>query len=56
MEYPRLMDTTFIDHCIENHITPRWDCDVDNEASIQLAQKMGFENPQKYSIFVQKRM
>lgn len=46
----------FIDHCIENNVTPCWNCDVNNQASIQLAYKMGFENPQKYSIFVNKKL
>ncbi|PFG79139.1 GNAT acetyltransferase [Bacillus sp. YF23] len=43
---------TFIDHCLENNIMPRWDCDILNESSIKLAQKLGFGNPVKYSIFV----
>ncbi|MBU8878233.1 GNAT family N-acetyltransferase [Bacillus sp. FJAT-29790] len=43
---------TFIDHCLENNITPRWDCDIINKSSIKLAEKLGFGNPMKYSIFV----
>jgi RimJ/RimL family protein N-acetyltransferase len=43
---------TFIDHCLENDIMPRWDCDILNKSSKKLAEKLGFENPVKYSIFV----
>ncbi|OCA90626.1 hypothetical protein A8F94_01740 [Bacillus sp. FJAT-27225] len=44
----------FIIHCIEEKIQPRWDCDIDNIASIKLAEKLGFGNPQKYSLYVRK--
>ena len=43
---------TFIDHCLENDIIPRWDCDILNKSSIKLAGKSGFGNPVQYSIFV----
>ncbi|MFE4894238.1 GNAT family N-acetyltransferase [Peribacillus butanolivorans] len=43
---------TFIDHCLENDIMPRWDCDILNKSSIKLAGKSGFGNPVQYSIFV----
>ncbi|KIV53083.1 GNAT family N-acetyltransferase [Aneurinibacillus migulanus] len=43
---------TFIDHCLENDIMPRWDCDILNKSSIKLAEKLGFGTPVKYSIFV----
>lgn len=42
----------FILKCIEDQKTPRWDCDVNNIASIKLAEKLGFENPIQYSVFV----
>lgn len=42
---------SFINHCIEKNITPRWDCSVDNPASISMANTMGFENPTRYSVF-----
>jgi RimJ/RimL family protein N-acetyltransferase len=42
----------FINHCLENDLLPRWDCDVLNTSSIKLAEKLGFGNPVKYSIFV----
>ncbi|MGE7090576.1 GNAT family N-acetyltransferase [Lysinibacillus sp. NPDC048646] len=42
----------FINHCLENGIKPRWDCDISNASSIRLAEKLGFDNPSEYSIFV----
>lgn len=41
----------FIDECLANHITPRWDCNVDNAASIKLGKKLGFEKPKLYCVF-----
>ncbi|OMC83306.1 GNAT family N-acetyltransferase [Viridibacillus sp. FSL H8-0123] len=42
----------FINHCLENNIMPHWDCDILNNASIKLAGKLGFRQPNKYSIFI----
>lgn len=42
----------FINHCLENGIQPRWDCDISNASSIRLAEKLGFDNPSEYSIFI----
>ena len=42
----------FITECVERELTPRWDCDIHNTASIRLAGKLGFGNPAQYSIFV----
>lgn len=42
----------FIDHSLENNIIPSWDCDVSNNSSIKLAEKLGFDNPLEYAIFV----
>ncbi|QPA32140.1 GNAT family N-acetyltransferase [Thermaerobacillus caldiproteolyticus] len=44
----------FIDHCLKNDFIPRWDCDVNNLASIKLAKKLGFDTPTEYSIFVRR--
>jgi RimJ/RimL family protein N-acetyltransferase len=44
----------FINHCLQNGFIPRWDCDVNNFASIKLAEKLGFDNPTEYSVFVRK--
>lgn len=42
----------FIKDCLENSIVPKWDCDVANRPSIQVAEKLGFVNPRQYSIFI----
>ncbi|MGE7907565.1 GNAT family N-acetyltransferase [Peribacillus sp. NPDC094092] len=44
----------FIEHCIERNLEPNWDCDVNNFASIKLAERLGFENPMEYSVFVRR--
>ncbi|QYF83811.1 GNAT family N-acetyltransferase [Brevibacterium sp. PAMC21349] len=44
----------FIEHCIERNLKPNWDCDVNNFASIKLAERLGFENPIEYSVFVRR--
>ncbi|KFN02984.1 GNAT family N-acetyltransferase [Bacillus clarus] len=48
--------TYFIEHCIQNHITPCWDCNIDNISSQKLASKLGFFNPVEYVLFVRKKM
>ncbi|PEA18563.1 GNAT family N-acetyltransferase [Bacillus cereus] len=47
--------TRFIEHCMQNDITPCWDCYVDNIPSQKLASKLSFHNPIEYSLFVRKR-
>lgn len=44
----------FIDHCLAQNITPHWDCDVRNTASIVLAEKIGFTTRKPYAIYVRK--
>jgi len=44
----------FIDYCLSENIQPCWDCDVDNHASINLASKLGFINPEKYDVYTIK--
>ncbi|PGK38927.1 GNAT family N-acetyltransferase [Bacillus anthracis] len=46
--------TRFIEHCMQNGITPCWDCNVDNIPSQKLANKLSFHNPVEYSLFVRK--
>ena len=41
----------FIDYCLSKNIQPRWDCDINNGASIKLASKLGFYNPLKYAVY-----
>ena len=47
-----IIATSFIEYCLKNSIIPKWDCDVTNESSINLAGKLGFVKPVEYSIFV----
>lgn len=44
----------FILESLERQITPRWDCDLRNTASFQLAQKLNFAAPETYSLYVRK--
>lgn len=48
--------TRFMEHCMQNDITPCWDCNVDNISSQKLANKLSFHNPIEYSLFVRKKM
>ncbi|WP_042457062.1 GNAT family N-acetyltransferase [Neobacillus dielmonensis] len=45
----------FIDYCLKKNIAPIWNCDVNNLPSIKLAEKLGFEHPSTYSIFVKRQ-
>jgi RimJ/RimL family protein N-acetyltransferase len=54
MGLARNVAVIFIEHCIEKNMKPKWDCDVNNLASIKLAEKLGFENPIEYSVFVRR--
>ncbi|ACK88072.1 MULTISPECIES: GNAT family N-acetyltransferase [Bacillus cereus group] len=47
--------TRFMEHCMQNDITPCWDCYVDNISSQKLANKLSFHNPIEYSLFVRKK-
>ncbi|MFE9081440.1 GNAT family N-acetyltransferase [Bacillus mobilis] len=47
--------TRFIEHCMQNDITPCWDCYVDNIPSQKLARKLSFHNPIEYRLFVRKK-
>ncbi|MGE7883303.1 GNAT family N-acetyltransferase [Bacillus sp. NPDC094077] len=47
--------TRFIEHCIQNDITPCWDCNADNIPSQKLASKLSFHNPIEYSLFARKK-
>ena len=47
--------TRFIKHCMQNDITPCWDCYVDNISSQKLASKLSFHHPVEYSLFVRKK-
>lgn len=45
----------FIEHCMQNDITPCWDCNVANIPSQKLASKLSFYNPIEYRLFVRKK-
>lgn len=47
--------TRFIEHCMQNDITPCWDCYVDNILSQKLASKLSFNHPIEYRLFVRKK-
>ncbi|MBE7095807.1 GNAT family N-acetyltransferase [Bacillus cereus] len=47
--------TRFIEHCMQNDITPCWDCYVDNIPSQKLASKLSFNHPIEYRLFVRKK-
>lgn len=40
----------FIKHCLKNNIKPVWDCDNGNEASKNLATKLGFRSVEIYKM------
>lgn len=44
----------FIKHCLKQKLTPRWDCDFNNESSKHLAKKLGFHTPKTYTVFARK--
>jgi GNAT superfamily N-acetyltransferase len=39
----------FVQDCLENQITPYWDCMEINEPSVSVAEKLGFRNKLNYS-------
>ncbi|WP_236712670.1 GNAT family N-acetyltransferase [Peribacillus muralis] len=45
----------FIEQCLKHKMIPRWDCNVENLASMKLAGRLGFSEPSIYSIFVKNR-
>lgn len=46
----------FIDYCLSHNIHPRWDCDVDNVTSINLGNKLGFNNRQKHAVYIKSSL
>ncbi|KYG39325.1 GNAT family N-acetyltransferase [Bacillus gaemokensis] len=52
----RLVATYFIEHCIQNGVTPCWDCNMDNMPSQRLASKLGFDQPVEYTLYVRKKV
>jgi RimJ/RimL family protein N-acetyltransferase len=40
-----------IQHCLDSRLSPQWSCLVDNVASIRLAQSLGYELGEEYTVF-----
>ncbi|MBM7633139.1 GNAT family N-acetyltransferase [Geomicrobium sediminis] len=41
----------FVKECRKQNITPMWDCDEGNEASMQLAKRLGFSEVNRYHLY-----
>ncbi|MFP3340483.1 GNAT family N-acetyltransferase, partial [Micrococcus sp. SIMBA_131] len=39
---------SFVQECLENHLTPYWDCMEINHPSVSIAENLGFENTLNY--------
>ncbi|MDX8342249.1 GNAT family N-acetyltransferase [Rossellomorea sp. YZS02] len=39
---------SFVRECLENHLTPYWDCMEINHPSVSIAENLGFENTMNY--------
>ena len=46
------MASAFVEHCLSVNIQPHWDASANNEASLRVAKKVGFNEIQKYSVFL----
>ncbi|WP_052361790.1 GNAT family N-acetyltransferase [Geomicrobium sp. JCM 19038] len=44
----------YVRECRKRKITPVWDCDEVNEASMQLANKLGFSEVSRYHLYYKK--
>jgi len=49
--YATLMAAACVGHCVEKGLTPHWHCWEDNRPSIAVAEKVGFENPTRYTVY-----
>ena len=49
--YATIVARALIEEATQREITPSWECDTHNEASIALAEKLGFERQSEYSRF-----
>ena len=45
------MASAFVEYSLSVNIQPHWDASANNEASIRVAKKVGFEKIQDYSVF-----
>ncbi|WP_052366557.1 GNAT family N-acetyltransferase [Geomicrobium sp. JCM 19055] len=46
----------FVTECRKRNITPIWDCDEANVASMQLANKLGFSEVNRYHLYYKKNL
>jgi tetratricopeptide (TPR) repeat protein len=46
------MTSAFVEHCLSVNIQPHWDASGNNEASLRVAEKVGFNEIQEYSVFL----
>ena len=42
---------TFIEHCLKHDLIPSWDCWANNQPSVALAEKLGFERRVEVQVF-----
>jgi RimJ/RimL family protein N-acetyltransferase len=40
-----------VDHCLAHQLVPEWHCDVENEPSVAVAGKVGFEPVGEYAVY-----
>jgi RimJ/RimL family protein N-acetyltransferase len=46
------MASAFVEHCLSVNIQAHWDASANNKASLRVAKKVGFNEIQKYSLFL----
>ncbi|MFX1508121.1 MAG: GNAT family N-acetyltransferase, partial [Promethearchaeota archaeon] len=46
------MACAFVEHCLSVNIQPHWDASANNEASIRVAKRVGFNEIQEYYVFL----
>jgi len=49
--YATLTAAACVEHCVEHGLTPHWHCWEDNAPSIRVAEKVGFERPERYTVY-----
>ena len=49
--YATLTAAACAEHCVEHGLTPHWHCWEDNAPSIRVAEKVGFERPERYAVY-----
>ncbi len=49
--FATLVAAASVDYCVTHGLTPHWHCDEKNVPSLQVAEKVGFENPTRYTVY-----